>query len=141
MAIFAAALSVSISSFAACQITGVTDLDFGAYDVFSRVPNNNAIGTIVVRCTGSSSATVKLSDGLANSFAPRTLRSRGNLLAYNLYTSAARNIVWGDGTGGTSVMSIGKNHTDSLDVFGSAPEGQDVPVGNYADSIVVTVNF
>jgi spore coat protein U-like protein len=38
-------------------------------------------------------------------------------------------------------MSIGKNHTDSLDVFGSAPEGQDVPVGNYADSIVVTVNF
>jgi spore coat protein U-like protein len=141
LAASAVALFVSLSTHAACQITGVTDLGFGAYDVFSRLPNNNAVGTIVIRCTGSSSATVKLSAGFANSFAPRRLRSGSNVLAYNLYTSAARNIVWGDGTGGTSVMSIGKNRTASLDVFGSVPEGQDVPVGNYADSVVVTVTF
>jgi spore coat protein U-like protein len=124
-----------------CKITSVSDVNFGAYDVFSTAPNINGVGSLSIRCTGGSSAIVKLSHGLSHTFAPRTLRSGSNLLSYNLYTSATRSIVWGDGTGGTSVMSVGKNHSDNLDVFGSIPEGQDAAVGFYTDNIIVTINF
>jgi spore coat protein U-like protein len=49
--------------------------------------------------------------------------------------------VWGDGSAGTSTMTSAKNAMTVLDIFGSIPEGQDPAVGNYTDSIVVTVNF
>jgi spore coat protein U-like protein len=130
-----------IQAFAACQITSVSDVSFGTYDVFSTAPNNNGVGSLSIRCSSGSSAIVKLSHGRSNTFAARALHNGSNELSYNLYTSAARNIVWGDGSGGTSVMSVGRNHSDHLDVFGSIPEGQDVPVGMYTDDIVVTVNF
>jgi spore coat protein U-like protein len=134
-------LMYAVPAFSVCQITSVSGVSFGVYDVFSNVPNDNGVGSLAIKCTGGSSATVKLSNGLSNTFAPRTLRNGSNVLAYNLYTSAARNIVWGDGTGGSSVMSVGKNHSSNLDVFGSIPEGQDAAVGVYTDSIVVTINF
>jgi spore coat protein U-like protein len=128
-------------TFADCRITSVSDVNFGSYDVFSTAPNQNGIGSLSIKCTSGSSAIVKLSNGSSHSFAPRTLRNGNQVLNYNLYTSAARNIVWGDGSGGTSVMAVGKNHSDNLDVFGSIPEGQDAAVGTYTDSIVVTINF
>jgi spore coat protein U-like protein len=128
-------------TFADCRITSVSDVNFGVYDVFSSVPNQNGIGSLSIKCTGGSSATVKLSNGSSHSFAQRTLRHGRDVLAYNLYTSAARNIVWGDGSGGTSVMAVGKNHSENLDIFGSIPEGQDAAVGVYTDVIGVTVDF
>jgi spore coat protein U-like protein len=128
-------------TFAACRISSARDVSFGDYDVFSNLPNNNGVGSLDIKCTNGSSATVKLSNGLSNTFAPRTLRNGAHVLDYNLYTTSARNIVWGDGTGGTSVMSVGRNHSSTLDIFGQIPEGQDAAVGLYTDTIVVSVNF
>jgi spore coat protein U-like protein len=141
LAIAAVGLMQATLAFADCRITSVSDVHFGSYDVFSTLPNQNGIGSLSIKCTGGDSATVKLSNGSSHSFAPRTLRNGNQVLSYNLYTSAARNIVWGDGTGGTSVMAVGKNHSDHLDVFGRIPEGQDAAVGTYTDNIVVTIDF
>jgi spore coat protein U-like protein len=69
------------------------------------------------------------------------MRSGRDVLNYNLYTSAARDVIWGDGTGGSSVMSTPKNQDVNLDVFGSIPEGQDPAVGTYSDIIVISVEF
>jgi spore coat protein U-like protein len=135
-------LGLPLQALAACQLTSLSDVNFGAYNVFARSPNNDGVGSLRIKCQGSGKAsTVMLSSGQSQSFAPRTLRSGAHSLNYNLYTSVSRTIVWGDGTAGTHTMSAGKNASTVLDVFGSIPEGQDPAVGNYSDNIVVTVNF
>jgi spore coat protein U-like protein len=135
-------LGLPLEALAACQFTSLSDVNFGAYNVFARSPNNDGVGSLRIKCQGGGkSSTVMLSSGQSQSFAPRTLRSGAHSLNYNLYTNASRTIVWGDGTAGTHTMSAGKNASTALDVFGSIPEGQDPPVGNYSDNIVVTVNF
>jgi spore coat protein U-like protein len=69
------------------------------------------------------------------------MRSGNAVLEYNLYTSAARTVVWGDGSGGSHVMSAGKNQSTNLAIFGNIPEGQDPEVGSYADTILISVEF
>jgi spore coat protein U-like protein len=69
------------------------------------------------------------------------MRNGRNTLEYNLYTSAARNQVWGDGSGGTHTRSANGNDWTRLDIFGQIPAGQDVPVGNYGDQITAIVEF
>ena len=132
------------SSFAAasCTIDSVSDVNFGTYDVFSSFANNNGVGNITINCKGSASAfIVALSSGQSNSYISRLMKSGGNALSYNLYTSAARNIIWGDGTGGSSTMMINKNDTATLSLFGQIPAGQDAAVGAYTDNITTIVNF
>ena len=38
-------------------------------------------------------------------FSPRTLTKAAEALQYNLYQDASRSLIWGDGTGGTSIYS------------------------------------
>jgi spore coat protein U-like protein len=135
-------LWLPLSALASCQFSSVSDVNFGAYNVFSRSPNQNGVGSLRIKCQGDGkAATVMLSNGRSQSFTPRTLRSGAYSLNYNLYTSAARTVVWGDGSAGTSTMAAGKNGNSVLDIFGSIPEGQDPAVGNYVDSIVVTIDY
>ena len=142
----AAWLAVSShSSFAehsACALS-VTSVNFGAYSVFSLSPNNISGGGITITCTNSNGDPfdVTLSTGQSNNYASRVMVSGVNTLNYNLYTSAARTSVWGDGTGGSSVMAADKDHTTTLSVFGQIPAGQDASVGIYTDRITVVVNF
>jgi len=124
-----------------CDINSVTAVDFGIYDVFSAI-NNNGVGSITIRCQGGgSSFLVTLSSGQSNNYVSRIMRSGGNSLNYNLYTSAARNVVWGDGSGGSSSMSANKNTTTTLSVFGQIPAGQDIAIGTYSDNISTIINF
>ena len=134
-------LVLAVPAAATCYIQSANGVDFGVYDVFSSAPNHTGIGSFSIKCSGGSSATVKLSNGQSNTFAPRVLRSGANRLTYNLYVSAARNLVWGDGTGGTSLVAIKKNGAVNLDIFGSIPAGQDAAVGLYTDTIIMTVEF
>ena len=133
-----------ITSFAAtrCSISSITSVDFGTYNVFSTFSNNNGVGSVTIDCQGGgSNLLVTLSSGQSNSYVSRTMRSGGNSLYYNLYTSAARNVVWGDGTGASSTMVVNKNSITTLNVFGQIPAGQDVTVGSYTDNITTIVNF
>ena len=125
-----------------CQVSSVGDVGFGAYDVFSKVPNRAGAGTVRIKCQGGGhGADVKLSRGQSHSYTTRLMRSGNDSLEYNLYTTAARSVVWGDGSGASEVMTVDKNQTTTLSIFGSIPEGQDPAVGNYADSILISVEF
>ena len=125
-----------------CTISS-TPIDFGTYSVFSMSPNNNSGGGITIVCTNGSGSSfdVALSTGLSNGYASRLMKSGINQLNYNLYTSAARTAVWGDGTGGSSVMRANKGGTTTLTLFGQIPAEKDANVGTYSDSITATVNF
>jgi spore coat protein U-like protein len=125
-----------------CTFTSVSPVSFGAYEVFSTFPNNNGVGSLTIDCKGAGNNTfvVTLSAGRSHNYALRTMTSRTNQLNYNLYTSAERSVVWGDGTGISQVM-VTKNKPTTLSIFGQIPAGQDVALGIYTDSITATVNF
>jgi spore coat protein U-like protein len=137
-------VALHIPAFAAtrCAISSITSVDFGTYNVFSTLSNNHGIGSITIDCQdGVSNLLITLSRGQSNTYVLRTMKSGGNSLGYNLYTSAARNVVWGDGTGASNTMTVNKNGTTTLSVFGQIPAGQDVAVGTYSDNITTIINF
>ena len=125
-----------------CELNFVSAINFGNYDVFSSSSNNYGVGNLTIRCVGNASVfLVTLSSGQSNSYVSRAMRSGANILNYNIYNSAARIIVWGDGTGGTGTMTANRNSTTSLSIFGQIPAGQDVAVGAYSDDVTATIIF
>lgn len=135
-----------------CSLVATTPVAFANYDpgVFTAT---DVVGQLTLSCTVVSVSStiayeIRLGRGTANSYAPRRMSGpAGSGLNYNLYTTAARTIVWGDGTGGSSVVSgsgtvllvggLARTHS----VFGRVPARQFVQAGAYTDLIVVTVAF
>lgn len=68
-------------------------------------------------------------------------------LAYNLYTNAARTIIWGDGGSATGVvanayvLSLIFSRTDNFPIYGRIPARQFVGAAAYSDAIVATVIY
>jgi spore coat protein U-like protein len=135
---------VSASVAANCLVSA-TNLAFGSYTGVAALTGTSNVD---VNCTSGSGYTLKLSTG-GGSYATRLLASGANSLQYNLYTSGSYTSVWGDGTSSTAVVTgtgaglapAGKiTHT----VFGQLPDNttnEAAPVGSYADTITVTVEY
>lgn len=142
--VLAASLGGARAADAACTI-GTTPLSFGTYDVFATSPDDST-GTITFRCGNADvDVSITFGPGTANSYAPRKMSGAGgDKLSYNIYIDANRTTVWGDGTGG-STMFTRHNPQNNRDInvsfYGRVPGGQDVAVGDYADTVVVTINF
>jgi spore coat protein U-like protein len=119
-------------------------------------PNNamatNGVGNVRVNCSlvGLVSLLVayqiQFSTGNSNTFNQRTMNRLSSQLGYNLYTNVARNIVWGNGSSGTSVVSdgyllgIGPVVRD-YPIYLQIPSGQLVPAGTYTDTINITLVY
>jgi len=101
-------------------------------------------GTVTYNCTGAmptpTSITIQLNQGNASSYNPRQLRSGPDSLNYNLYLDAAGQFIWGDTTGGTSAYTSTVLN-GNVTIYGRIPARQNVKVGTYTDTIVVTINF
>ena len=137
-----AALSYPAASAPKCSVITASSVDFGVYSVFEVTPNNFGVGNIAISCKGGGGPfKVSLSTGQSHNFGARHMQSGASQLSYNLYTTAARSMVWGDGSGGSGTMSAGRNTTIRLDIFGQIPALQDAAIGTYTDNIVAIVNF
>jgi spore coat protein U-like protein len=147
-----AALAGSNNAFAFLQSCNVsaTPVNFVTYNPLSGSPTD-ATGTITVSCQVllvglSVSWSIALNSGSSGNYAARRMQSGTDSLSYNLYTSAAHTSVWGDGTGGTSLVSsnpflvVGSDTVDYT-VYGRVPAGQDRAAGSYMDLITVTVTY
>lgn len=141
-----AAMLAPATAGAVCNVLGV-NLSFGPYDPLS--PAGTAVsGTITVACDQSPAPTATIMIGpslVSGSMNPRRMRLVGgtDVLDYNLYVDAQLGTVWGDGMGGTAVRSdrVQKSKPWTVTVYGRVPGSQDVTVGNYSDSIAITINF
>lgn len=131
-----------------CSVVS-NNIVFGAYNVFSSSPLNSA-ADITITCSGQGNPDVKydilLSTGSAGIYNPRKMFSGINSVNYNLYTTSARTIIWGNGTGGSSFVSDSYHLGDATQnrtytVYGSVPALQNIPIGTYNDVITVTVNY
>ncbi len=140
---------------AGCSIFSST-LNFGNYDVLDPAPTDSTTNILII-CVRNPppgvetvSYTLQLSVG-AGSYAARTLNNGARTIEYNLYTSPAMTPanVWGNGTGGSTVVSNslapldGQNRVRlaSHTIYGRIPARQDIPVGVYNGSVVLTMNY
>lgn len=133
-----------------CTVSA-TSVAFGSYDPLAGAPLDTT-GTVSVTCVSGTPPKVGyeilLSTGQASSYGPRAMTNGVSQLNYNLYTDSGRTDRWGDGSGGTSVISVsfklpppGSSQTDNYPVYGRIFAGQNVTTGIYLDNITVTVNF
>lgn len=140
------ALLGSFSASAACLVSAPS-LSFGLYDGLSGAPATTS-AVAVVSCDEAPPPTVTLMLGpssVSGGFFPRRMRRNAgsDTLDYNFFTDAGAASVWGDGSGGTALVSqrVFKNKPWSPTLYGRIPGGQDVTPGNYSDTITLTVNF
>jgi spore coat protein U-like protein len=136
-------LATSATVTANCTIT-TNPLAFGNVDSTSAT-NVDATGGLSITCTNGSAwaASAGFGSGSGASFANRKMTSGANLLNYNIYTSAARTTVWGDGTGSTATIGgTGTGSAQAVTVYGRVAGGQTtIPIGSYADTVSVTVTY
>lgn len=156
---FALAVSVGVSGLDAGAVTcsvSTAGLAFGSYDVFAAGATNGNT-TLNVTCQqevadrGADKIQpyiISLSTGSSSSFVQRTMKNGSDALGYNIYTSNAYSVVWGDGTGSTGTRSgtavINNGHpiaTGSFTAYGRIPALQDVAVGPYTDNITLTITW
>jgi spore coat protein U-like protein len=65
-----------------------------------------------------------------------------NFLTYELYQDSTHTTVWSDsGTGLLSPVAAPSRAARNFTVYGRVASAQDVPAGNYSDTVVATVNF
>jgi spore coat protein U-like protein len=134
----------AVSVEAACTITVSSGVSFGTYNIFSGTPLDST-GQLSWRCSFFTFPTVRitLTKGGSTTYNPRRMRSGSESLNYNLFTTSARTVVWGDETEGTAAyyrQYPGWGQI-TVSVFGRVPASQDAAVGTYTDTVTVVINF
>lgn len=136
--LYAAGLLAMAPLQAATCTLDVQPLSFGNYD-FQSGQDLESVGHVIVSCDTSASFTIALSPG-SGTFVARSMQSGTHRLFYNLYTDATQTMVWGDGSGGSTVVGDSGVEVDRT-VYGKAPAGQNPYIGVYSDAITVTLSF
>jgi spore coat protein U-like protein len=132
---------------AACTVSA-SGLAFGVYNPTFTTPTDSS-GTVTLSCgvaSGTGAYTIALGTGSSGSYAGRRMSSGSSILPYQLYSDAAHSQIWGDGTGGSSVVTGTDNipqvgGTSAYQVYGRIVARQAVSPGAYTDVIVVTVTY
>jgi spore coat protein U domain-containing protein, fimbrial subunit CupE1/2/3/6 len=133
-------LAVTAAVVQNCTITAGT-VAFGNYDPVgtNNVNPLNANGTVTVRCTRGSNATIGLGNGLNFSGGRRMSDGGTNYLSYGLYSDSPGGTAWTDAA--TVAYNALNFSPQNLTVYGQVSAGQDVAVGNYSDTVVATITF
>ena len=141
---FSAAAAVSLLAAASaaraapsCKNITVTALAFGNYDVYAATPTDSA-GTITYNCPPPTAPFISIDAGLAfgNGTRRMTLAAATDWLAYEIYFDAARTVVWS-----STPIAVPAGNGVTVPYYARAFAQQDVSVGAYSDTLVVTFNF
>jgi spore coat protein U domain-containing protein, fimbrial subunit CupE1/2/3/6 len=133
-------LSVSASVTGACSV-GVSTMTFGAYDPFGTTPLD-VQGSVKYTCTkGTVITSITLDNGQNFSSSNRRMSDGGtNYLTYELYYDSYGGTVWNATTFPTGITVPNKSE-QTRTVYGRVLAGQDLPAGNYNDTVRVTINY
>lgn len=124
---------------------------FGAYNPGAASPTTTN-GSVSITCSAvlalNVTYSIALTAGRSNSFASRTMvGTKSPNLLYQVYSNAALSTIWGDGTGGSSIVSDGYGLqilvpiSRSYTAYASAPARQFVNPGSYTDSLTVQISY
>ncbi|ABV79108.1 hypothetical protein A1I_03775 [Rickettsia bellii OSU 85-389] len=144
VAVFLISLALSGQTMATCSVS-VPTVGFGNVSTSS---SKTTSVTASVTCSALISLivsyTLKFSTGSANIYNPRNMLNGSNKLTYNLYKDAAHSQILGNGTSSTVTIQdsyllalgpVTRNYT----IYASLPAQPLANVGNYQDTITVTL--
>ena len=128
---------------AACTLSA-SAVSFGTYDVFQAGPTDST-GTITFRCAADDKdIRIAISSGTSSTFSPRTLVSGARksdlqcVLRPELHAGLGRR----HGRHDDVLQPNPPNNRDIvLTMYARIPAGQDIPIGSYADTLVVTLEY
>jgi len=129
-----------------CLQQAATNINHDVYDPMA-LGDDDAAGTITVRCTNGTPYTVALNVGTGGgTFVTRTLDNAGSKLNYNLYYDSNRTNVWGDSVGVNTVSGTGAGlgvpQQQSHPVYSRIPAGQYTAApGSYSSTIQVSITY
>lgn len=139
-----------------CTVT-TTALNFGPYDPIvantTASLDNGTTGSVIITCVKGTSATIALGNGLYFAGGTRQMQHATKatvFLAYQLYQPPSNaagatctfpaSTLWSSTSTLTPPAAPDKN-SRTFNVCGTVPAGQDVEMGTYSDTVVVTVTF
>ena len=129
---------------AVCTVS-TAPVDFGSYNVLLTAATDTE-SSITVDCNEAPPATVTISIGPSpnsGGFEPRQMKLSGGseVINYNLYTDSGRTQIWGDGNGSTFTLTdmVFKREPWLATIYGRIPPGQNVSIGNYSETLTVTI--
>ncbi len=111
---------------------------------------STAVGNLTLRCTGNGNVkyTIALTTGLSGIYGLRQMGSGGSdRLGYNIYTEASLGTIWGNGTGGSQVVTGKIQFQGQPAVTVVVPVRARLPVqpapapGSYQDTILATLSY
>jgi spore coat protein U-like protein len=134
-------VTINMNVVTSCTVSA-SALNFGTY-TSSSSSSSDVNTTVSVLCSFGTAYNVGLDVGLGTgaTVANRIMKSGSNLLNYSLYQDAARTVVWGNTNGSNTLSGTGSGVTQALTVYGRVFSGQSAALGNYQDTITVTVYF
>ena len=99
--------------------------------------------TLTVECTTNTAYNVGLNAGTGNGGTTTTRVMTGGTgrLDYQIFQNATHTSNWGNTVGNDTKAGIGNGAVQTLTVYGEIPAGQFPPVGSYADTVTVTVDY
>lgn len=146
-AIFSLAARPALGQTCSASATGIA---FGIYQPLAASPVTST-ATVTITCSSPLSLlvsySIQLGPGGGGSYAARSMGGSGGRLAYQLYTGALYNQVWGAGTAGTTAVANGYllgvvlPTVSEYTVYGRIAAGNNVGVGTYGDTITVVVIY
>lgn len=132
---------------AVCQIN-LSTLNFGNYDPLETSPVDS-VGNLTYFCSQPVPfVTITIDRSGADNVLNRRMTNSGgqhaDALHYNVYLDAARTAIWGDGTRGSQIWSTPSPAVRTrinVPIYGRVPAGQNVGVGSYGDTLMITINY
>ncbi len=126
----------------ACTCNAQTLTVTPGFSVFSTSPQQPT-ATFSLDCNGNATYDMTISTGSSGTYANRTmLNGLGDVLNYNIYTDAARTIVWDETTGKREYITTSGQNTLTDSLFLTIPgTTQDVAYSGplYQDTVTVTL--
>lgn len=131
--------TVTAANTKTCRVTA-NDLSFGAVTTLGS--NLDVNGSASVTCTNATPYRVLLNNGLTGTGPTNRKMTLGaNSVTYGLYRDAGRTQAWGSTSGVNSLSGTGSGFAQSLTIYGRVPPQAVPPPGNYADTIIMTVEY
>jgi spore coat protein U-like protein len=135
-----------------CIDFSITPVSFGVYDSSSGSNLTTSGGVTINKFYDCLTAqlvsmnfTVKLSPGGSGTYSSRkmtNLLNPSSPLYYNLYVSGGSGAaIWGDGSGGSSVVNQTGSRNLNIPIYGVVPSKQNPSIGRYSDSVTMTIEY
>ena len=139
---------LSANAAADCSVS-TAGVAFGAYDSLGG-NRRDTIGTITVSCTGNVGDSVSCSislDTTGDQGVYRVMTNGAHNLTYLIFADNGYTHVWGDGTGGSTVVTDSyrlnaHSNLHSYPMYGRIPSGQNrATSGTYVGDITITLVY